>query len=71
MEATWLPIGVLWVAEVQKSVVQHMQETTNPTSDESNVLFMSSARRRPEQWTACVAGRVIEEIEKVYEEVFA
>jgi hypothetical protein len=71
LEATWLPKGVLWVAEVQKRVVQHMQETKNPASDESNVLFMSAARRRPEQWAACVAGRIIEEIEKVYEELFA
>jgi hypothetical protein len=37
---------VLWVAEVQKRVVQHMQETKNPASDESNVLFMSVAWRR-------------------------
>jgi hypothetical protein len=51
--------------------LQHMQETENPTSDESNVLFMSAARRRPEQWAACVAGRIIEEIVKVYEELFA
>jgi hypothetical protein len=62
---------VLWVAEVQKKVMQHLQETKNPAFDGCDVLFKSATRRRLEQWTACVAGKVIEEIEKVYEEMFA
>jgi hypothetical protein len=62
---------VLWVAEVQKKVVQHLQETKNRAFDGCDVLFKSAASRGLEKWAACVAGKVIEEIEKVYEEMFA
>ena len=71
MKTTWLLIMVLWVAEVQKKVVQHLQEAKNPASNGCDVFFKSAARRRLEQWIACVAGEVIGEIEKVYEEKFA